>query len=221
MPPRLRLDVERSIEISYARLSERIGCGLMLASLPKYDSSDALNAIMENYGCDKVFADKAARKILENNALLRTFHENAFIQKLPIRRNFYDVYSQRDIWLAYDPRQKLAWFLGNGENRVALGNYHRDALLLGLKPHGVLLTGSTVRLSAIGWQNLCDLISDKFLDAHREIERVEVMGLVAGVRWRPPVLGIGSSFLNFQDQERIKAAAEAALRGENGGVVEG
>lgn len=193
----------------------------MLADLPKHSSSDALNSIMENYGCARLAADKPARKILDNSAMLRTFHENAFIQKLPLRRNFHTVYGQRDIWLAVDLREGAAWFVGDAQNRIALANYHRDALMLGLKPHGVLLVGSTVRLSAIGWQSLCELVTDKFLDAHREIQRIEVMSVLTGVRWRPPTLSIGTSFLNYKDPERIAAATEAVLRGENGGELEG
>jgi hypothetical protein len=221
MPPRLRLDAERSIEVSFVRLSPLIGCGLMLAGLPKYDAPDALISIMENYGYDRLAADKPARKAVENQALLKTFHENAFIQKLALRRNFLQVYGQRDLWLAFDPRAKTAWFVSDSHHRIALANYHRDAVSFGLKPHGVTLVGSMVRLSAIGWQNLCDIVTDKFLDEHREVERIEVMSAIAGVRWRLPTLGIGASFLNFQEPERIGKAVEAALRGETGGDIQG
>lgn len=221
MPPRLRLETERSLEIAFARLSPRIGCGLMLANLPAYRGNDALQSIMENYGCPKVTADPAARKVLENQALLKTFHENAFLQKLSLRRNFLQVYGQREIRLAFDLRIKTAWFIAEASNRIALGNYHRDALLLGLRPHGVLLVGSVARLSATGWQNLSELVTDRFLDAHREIQRIEVMGLLPGVRWRPPTLAIGTSFVNFKDPKRISDATEAVLRGEHGGELEG
>ncbi|MFO7676200.1 MAG: hypothetical protein R6X12_07800 [bacterium] len=221
MPPRLRLDAERSLEISLARLSPRIGCGLMLGGLPGLGGPEPLLNIMENYGYGRLAADKPGRKVVENSSLLKTFHENAFIQKLPIRRNFQQVYGQRDVLLALDEREKRAWFVGDPQNRLVLANYHRDSLALGLKPHGVALVGSMVRLSAVGWQNLAELLDDRFLDAHPEVQRVEVLTVITGVRWRPPCLGIGASFLNFQELEKVSRAAAAVLRGEAGGEIPG
>uniref|UniRef100_A0A7C4GGS2 Uncharacterized protein n=1 Tax=candidate division WOR-3 bacterium TaxID=2052148 RepID=A0A7C4GGS2_UNCW3 len=219
MPPRHRLDTLRSIEISQTRLSPRIGCGLMLTTIPRFENSDALNNILSNYGYTSIRADKPAQTIFRNSALLKTFYDNCFNNKTPLRQNFRATYGHLDIVLALDAEAKTAWFIADQQNRIALANYYRDALSLSLKSIGILLLGSTVRLTPVGWQNLYDILTDDFLQAHREIERVEVMALMSGIRWRPPCLGIGLTILNVREPADIKTAVDAALRGEAGNDV--
>lgn len=219
MPPRLRLDTHRSIEISQARLSPRIGCGLMLTGIPRFESSDALMNILGNYGYTSVRADKPAQAILRNSTLLKTFYDNCFNNKTPLRQNFRATYGHLEIALALDQEAKTAWFIADQHNRIALANYYRDALSLGLKSIGILLLGSTVRLTPVGWQNLHDLLTDEFLQAHREIERVEIMTVISGARWRKPSLGIGVTLLNVREPADIKTAVDAALSGAGGDEV--
>lgn len=214
MPPRPRLEVERSLEINFARLSPRFGCGLMLKDLPRYDGSDALINIMDNYGYRDLAADQSGARTVANRGLLKTFYDNAFSHKLSLRRNFYQSYHEQDLLLAHDSRIKKAWFVGEPENRMALVNYFRDAVSLGLKAAGVALTGATVRLTPLGWQNLSDGLPDEFLDSHPHIKRVDVMSVLSGVRWREPALTLGVTYLNFQELPRIRTAISAALRGE-------
>ncbi|MEO0085308.1 MAG: hypothetical protein ABIK37_01615, partial [candidate division WOR-3 bacterium] len=214
-----RLETHRSIEVSQARLSPRIGCGLMLASVPRFESSDALMNIMGNYGYTSVRADKPAQAILRNSALLKTFYDNCFNNKTPLRQNFRATFGHLEITLAIDQDAKTAWFIADQQNRIALTNYYRDATSLSLKSVGVLLLGSTIRLTPVGWQNLHDLLTDDFLQAHRDIERVEIMTVMSGVRWRRPSLGIGLTLLNVREPADIKTAVEAALRGEGGDEV--
>ena len=208
--PRPRLELERSIEISMSRLSPRYGCGLMLKSIPRYHHSDALINIMQNYGYTVLAADKAARRTIDNSGLLKSFFDNAFSNKMPLRRNFHTVYGQKDVLLACDPRLKAAWFIGEPQSRMALVNYYRDAVSLGLKPF---------RLTALGWQNLHDLLGNECLDAHAAIKRVEILSTLSGIRWRKPHLGIGATWLNFRDIDAIRKAAESVLRGENNGEI--
>ncbi len=216
MPPRLRIETERSLEISFARLSPNFGCGQMLNGLPKFDHPEALVNIMESYGYRRLRGDKPAQHILGNSGLLKPFHDNAFGTKLKLRNNFYQSFKDQDVLLGYDPKLKTAWFIAESRNRVTFTNYFRDAVTLGLKSAGLVLVGATVKLTPAGWQNLHDLLSDDFLEKNPEMKRVEVMSLVDGVRWRRPTLGVGVMFLNFRDQVRIGRAAQAAIRGETG-----
>ncbi len=220
MPPRLRLETERSLQISEARLSPRYGCGLMLKNLPKFDYSDPLLNVMGNYGYTRLAADKPAQKIIDNSGLLKSFYENAFEHKLPMRRNFFQVYGEKEVLMAYDLKAKTVWFIAEPRNRMALVNYFRDSVSLGLKALGVKLVGSTVRLTSVGWQNLHDLLTDAFVEIHPKLKQVEVASVLSGVRWREPNLGLGVTLLNFREHARIKASTEAAMRGEKGGEIQ-
>lgn len=220
MPPRIRLEVERSIEISIARLSDRIGCGLMLRGLPKFDREEPLMNVMGSYGYTEVFADRPAQKILSNRGLLKSFYQNAFNNKTKLRNNFFQVYREQNLFLAHDPTVKHCWFVADPQNRMALVNYYRDAGSLGLKSLGIILVGATVRLTPAGWQNLYDLLTDRFFELHSEVKRVEVLSVLSGVRWREPNLGLGVTFLNFREMDQISQSTEAALRGESGGEIE-
>jgi len=213
MPPRPRLETERSIEIRSTRLSPEFGCGLMLEELHKYDDSDPLLAVMDNYGYRNLAADKDAARTISNRGLLKSFYDNAFGNKLSLRRNFHQTFGEKNVLLAYDPQSKSAWFIGESPNRMALVNYFRDAVSLGLKPLGVMLVGATVRLSPFGWQNLHDLLTDAFFDAYPKVKRIEVMSLLAGVRWREPNLGLGVTFLNLREAAKVIEAANSALHG--------
>ncbi|NPV14943.1 hypothetical protein HPY86_08460 [candidate division WOR-3 bacterium] len=215
IPEKLRLDAHRSIEVNINRLSPRIGCGLMLATLPRFESVDALNNIMNNYGYNRIHADKPAQKTLSNSALLKQFYDNAFINKTPLQQNFRSTYGHLEIYLAFDPAAKTAWFISDPQNKIALVNYYRDAVSLGLKADGILLIGSTPKLTPLGWQNLHDLLTPEFFQKYGPIERVEIMSLLSGARLRPPSLGLGVTLLNLKDLKDIRAAVEAAARGEN------
>jgi hypothetical protein len=221
MPTKLRLETQRSLEITFARLSPNFGCGLMLSGLQRFGASDPLLNAMSNYGFPNLAGDKAAQKLVQNSGLLKQFFDNAFTNKLPLRQNFRDVYGHIEVYMATDAAARTAWFVSDPPNRIALVNYFRDAVSLGLKPLGVLLLGSTVRLTPAGWQNLHDLVSDKFLNAHSDIQRIEIMTVLSGVRWRTNTLGLGVMLLNFREPKEIETAVEAALRGATGPEIQG
>jgi hypothetical protein len=220
MPARLRLDALRSVEVSVARLSPRYGCGLMLAGIPEIDSPDPLVNAMGNYGLTKLHADKPAKKHLENPGLLKPFFDNAFTHKTPLKTNFRQVFGHLEVYLAFDQQTRTVWFVADPHNRMALVNYFRDAVSLGLKSSGILLIGSTVRLTPVGWQNLYDLLSDKFINDHPGIQRVEVMTVLSGVRWRQNCMGLGVTLLNFRELADIQSMVEDAFAGKGGGEVQ-
>jgi hypothetical protein len=220
MPTKLKLETQRSLEISFAKLSPLYGCGQMLLDLPKFRASDPLLNAMSNYGYPNLAGDKTAQKLVQNLGLLKQFFDNAFTNKLPLRQNFRDVYGHIEVFMAIDDSTRTAWFIADPPNRMALANYFRDAASLGLKPLGVLLLGSTVRLTPAGWQNMHDLLTDKFFNDHAGIQRVEVMSVLGGVRWRSNCLGLGVTLLNFRELPEIQTAVEAALRGATGPEIQ-
>ena len=213
MPTKLRIEAYRSLEITSAALSPVFGCGLMLHDLPRFNASDPLHNAMANYGYENLFADKAAQKLVENSGLLKQFYDSAFTNKTPLRQNFKSVYGHLEVFMAIDASSKTAWFVADPDNRIALMNYYRDAVSLGIKPLGILLLGSTVRLTPAGWQNLFDLLSDKLFNAHPDVRRVEIMGALDGVRWRAGTLSLGVTLLNFREFPDIESAVRTALRG--------
>jgi hypothetical protein len=216
MPTKLRLETYRSLEISIATLSPVFGCGQMLRGLPRFNASDPMHNALTNYGYENFFADKAAQKLVENTGLLKQFYDNAFTNKTPLRQNFQSVYGHLDVFVAIDAAAKTAWFVADPNNRVAFMNYYRDALSLGLKPLGVVLLGSTVRLTPAGWQNLFDLLNDKLFNANPGVQRIEIMGILDGVRWRPNTLSLGVTLLNFRELPEIESAVKTALRSSTG-----
>jgi hypothetical protein len=220
MPTKLRLEAYRSLEISFALLSPNFGCGVMLRGLPRFNASDPLHNAMSNYDYENLFADKAAQKTVENSGLLKQFYDNAFTNKTPLRQNFKNVYGHLEIFMAIDAAAKTVWFVADATNRVALMNYYRDAVSLGLKPLGVLLLGSTVKLTAAGWQNLHDLLTDKFFNDHAGIQRVEIMSVMDGIRWRAGTLSLGVTLLNFHELPEIASSVQAALLGAPGPQIQ-
>ena len=216
MPTKLRLELHRSLEISSAALSPTYGCGLMLGSLPRFSASDPFFNAMSSYSYDNLFADKAAQKIVENSGLLKQFYDNAFTNKVALRQNFKNVYGNLDVFMAIDAATKAAWFVADPSNRMALLNYYRDALTFGLKPLGIVLLGSTVRLTAAGWQNLHDVLTDKFFNANPGIQRIEILSVSDGARLRANTLSFGVTLLNFREFPDVATAVRTAVRGTAG-----
>jgi len=216
MPAKLRLEAFRMLEISLARLSPQYGCGQMLRGLPKLGGPDPLLNAMSTYGFPELAADKSAQKLFQNSALLKQFYDNAFTNKTALKQNFRSVYGHLEAYLALDSQARAAWFVAEPPNRIALVNYFRDATTLGLKPLGVLLLGSTVRLTPVGWQNLYDQLTDKFFNDHPGVQRVEVMSVLGGVRWRANCLGLGVTLLNFREPADIQDLVDSAMSGATG-----
>jgi hypothetical protein len=220
MPTKLKLETYRSLEISSALLSPKYGCGVMLRSLPRFNASDPLHNAMANYGYENLFADKAAQKTVENSSLLKQFYDAAFTNKTPLRQNFKNVYGHLGVFMALDVTKHTAWFVAEPANRMALENYFREAVSLGLKPLGVLLLGSTVKLTSAGWQNLHDLLTDKFFNDHAGIQRIEIMSVMDGIRWRAGTLSLGTTLLNFRELSEIASSVQAALLGAPGPQIQ-
>lgn len=191
----------------------------MLAGLPSFSGSDPLNAIMGSYGYERIFADKPAQKILTNSGLLKNFYDNAFLNKMPFVQNFRSSFGNQEIYVAYDLALKSVWFVSDPKNKMGLVNYFRDAVSLGLKADGIQLVGSTPKLTPVGWQNLHDLLTDELFKGYGPIERIEIMSVLSGVRWRPPTLGLGVTFLNLKELKEIRETVVEAIKGGANGEI--
>ena len=212
MPPILRLNNTRVIKVLIDHLSPKIGCGKVLTSIPVFNSAESFRKAMESYGVKIIYADKAAHKYLENSKMTGPFISNIMTSKTPIDSNFKYSFPNTDIVLAVDDEKGNAWFLAEPSNRLALENYYRDAVPNILKSLGVTLTGSTVRLTPYGWQNMFDIVNADFIHNHPDVKRVEVMTVLAGLRWREPDLGMGITLLNFTEPDKIRNDIEALLK---------
>jgi hypothetical protein len=212
MPPTLRLNTARVIKVSLDHLSPKIGCGRVLLSVPIFSASDSFRKAMEGYGLKTIYADKLAQKHLENSKLAGPFMSNVLTGKTPLDANFKFSFNTVDMVLAVDEAKGSAWFLSEPSNKLALDNYYRDAVPNILKSLGITLTGSTIRLTPYGWQNLFDIINADFVYYHPEVKRVEVMTVLAGLRWREPDLGFGITLLNFTEPGKIRNDIEALLK---------
>lgn len=212
MPPVLRLHNTKVIKISLDHLSPKIGCGKVLAGIHPFPSSDSFKKAMSNYNIDTSYADKQAQKHLENSKLVGPFLSNILTGKTPLDANFKFSFNTVDMVLAVDITNKNAWFISEPSNKLALENYYRDAVPNILKSLGLTLTGSTVRLTPYGWQTLHDIVDADFVHQHPDVKRVEVMTVLAGLRWREPDLGLGITLLNFAEPDKIRNDIEALLK---------
>lgn len=200
------------IKVSLDHLSPKIGCGKMLTNVPVFPSSESFKKAMENYGIKNTYADKKALKFLEDNKLVGPFLSNILTSKTPLDANFKFSFTSGEMVLAVDEVKGSSWFIAEPGNKIALENYYKDAVPNILKSLGVTLTGSTVRLTPYGWQTLHDVINADFVHQHPEVKRVEVMTVLAGLRWRDPDLGLGITLLNFSGPDKILVDIEALLK---------
>jgi hypothetical protein len=212
MPPMLRINITHVIKVSVDNLSPKIGCGKILASVPVFAASESFHKAMESYGIKIIYADKLAHKHLANGKYTGPFISNAATGKTTIDLNFKFSFTSADMYLAFDDKKESAWFVSELSSKLALENYYRDAVPNILKGLGVTLTGSVIRLTPYGWQNIFDLINDDFVHNHPEVKRVEVMTVLAGLRWRTPDLGLGITLLNFTEPDKIRSDIEGLLK---------
>jgi len=211
----LRVNHDRSVQIQSNLLNPRIACGLMFLKIPSYQGNDVFREVMSSYGYHQLCADKDAAKLLDDKEdLLRSFCTNAEVNKMTLKLNFKTVYTGKDILLALDASKKTAYFLGASDHRLMLTNYYRDVMPKLAASLRMSVGGSTSRLTAVGWQNLHDVINDiNFKADFPEVDKVEVMSTVSAARWRSPTLELGVTLLNFQDPRSIRNEIHQEIKG--------
>jgi hypothetical protein len=202
----LRIVTEKLINVDQALLSPKIGCGLMLSRIPRYSPNDVLREVIQSYDYETVFADKQAAKFLDSNeSLVRSFCSNAEGSRMPIKVNYKAAFGLKDVFLVLDLNAKSAYFIQAPENKLALNNYYRDVMPGLMQSFGVALSGSTNRLTPVGWQSLHDLMTDgDFRSDFPDVEKIEIMSTLSTSRWRKPVAEIGVNMLNLSDPKSIR-----------------
>ena len=208
MPATLRIQTEKVLKVSTRHLDAEVGCGLMLARIPRYRPNDVFRDVMRGYQFPELYADATAAGILERDERdMRQFCLNAEDKRLPLKPNFRTVYAPRDACLALDVNQKSAYFLAVPAHRLALVNYYRDVLPQIARELGLTIGGSPLRLTPLGWQNLHDTVTNpEFSLDCPGVARINVTADIPAARWTPPVLEIAVFPLNFSDPVAIRAA---------------
>jgi hypothetical protein len=211
----LRVNQDHSLQIQSNLLNPKIACGLMLSKIPPFKGNDVFREVMSSYGFHHVNTDREAAKLLEDKEeLMRAFCTNAEVNKMALKMNFKVVYGAKEMLLALDAPMKTAYFLAASDNRLMLTNYSRDVMPKLAERLRLAVSGATSRLTAVGWQNVHDLINDiNFKSDFAEIDKLELTSSVAGARWRKPVLELGVNLLNFKDPASIRAEILQEIKG--------
>jgi hypothetical protein len=207
---KLRLEVNRWLEIEVHRLNPLIGCGLVLSKIPRFYPSEAFQQIFYGYHIKKLYADKECQKLLNTEKIVDVFCHNA-LKGIPLGENFRTVFYNYRAILLIDKAVKNCWFLGESENRLPFINYYREIVPKILKEHQIILSGAFHQLLPIGWQNLYDVFDEKFIKLHSEIKGLEVLSTITDTRYRNYVLGVGINLLNLSAPETIKKKIIEAL----------
>lgn len=197
-----RLESKCWLEINRDKLSSHLGCGLVLSQTPKFHSSEAFHQVFRSYQIQNIYADKTAQKILRTEKIVAVFCKNA-LAGVALNENFRSVFQKYKLIFLLDRQKESCWILGDADNRLPFLNYYREIIPNILREYGINLTGSTVRLLPIGWQNLYDLIEMEIFKEHPEIKNIEILSLITDVRYCNNTLGLGINLLNLSTPQTI------------------
>lgn len=197
------------LQVDRRLLDPASGCGLMLATTPRYHPANAFPDVMRRYDFANVYADKRAARILdEDGDLMRQFCHRLDEFGVALRQNFLAIYAPCGIHLALDPNQHAAYFLAEPESYLALRNYFRDALPGALEQLGIAFKGSSSRLTPVGWHNLFELVNNTDFRCHvPPLRSIEVMAMASNANWHAPNLYLSVSLLNLADAGGVVAEA--------------
>ncbi len=200
----LRIVKNRYLIIDQSILNPRIGCGLVLATIPRYyNISEQFRKALSVYGIKILYADKNAQLFLEKENLVKDFCQNA-LTGMALHSNLQKVFNDKQIFLLIDPSKETGWLLAKPENRLPFLNYYKDVVPILLKRAGILLSGSSQRLLPLGWQNLYDVFDEDFIKNHPEIKSIEILSVLTDTRFRYPVLSIGINLLNIKPADAVR-----------------
>ncbi len=211
----LRIEQFAWLYIEQDKLSPRIGCGEVLASLSELHASDAFMQVLAGYKINKIYADKTAQKLLKTEKIVHHFCTNA-LSAMPLNENFRTVFKNFRTILLIDQSKESAWFIGDVEKRLPFLNYYREVIPNILKTIGITVTGSYTRLLPIGWQNLFDIIEKDIFKSHPEVKTVEILSVITDARLRNQVLGIGINLLNLTTPATIQERLAEVLNKADG-----
>ncbi len=196
---------ERFLIISSEYLSEKIGCGAILKSIPVFNEIVGLLQAFKNYGIDEVRADKQAQKILQKEEVVAPFCSNALINKIPLKPNFKISFLKEDIFLIVDEYKKVAYFISEPANKLVFVLYYRDSIPNLAKKLGIVVRGALTKLNPTGYKNLYELLNSEIVPILKEkdIKNIEIVGFGSKITFINHSLRIEVGFINFVDNKKL------------------
>jgi len=204
---------ERFLIISSEYLNEKIGCGAILKNIPIFNEIIGLLQAFKNYGIDEVRADKQAQKILQKEEVAAPFCSNALINKIPLKPNFKMSFLKEDIFLIVDEYKKVAYFISEPTNKLAIVNYYRDAIPNIAKKLGIVVRGALTKLNPTGYKNLYELLNSEIIPILKEknIKNIEIVSFGSQINLINHSLRIEVGFINFVDNKKLLAEVKKIL----------
>ncbi len=201
----IKREEEKFLIISSQYLNEKIGCGAILKNIPIFHEIVGLCQAFKNYGINEVRADKQAQKILQKEEIVGPFCSNALVNKIPLRHNFRMSFLNQDINLIVDEEKKIAYFISEPTNKLAIVNYYRDAIPNLAKKLNILIRGALTKLNSKGYKNLYELLNSEiiFLLKEKNIKSIEIISANVGISVVNHSLRIETGLINFLDVKKL------------------
>lgn len=201
----IKREEEKFLIISSQYLNEKIGCGAILKNIPIFHEIVGICQAFKNYGIDEVRADKQAQKILQKEEIVGPFCSNALVNKIPLRHNFRTSFLNQDICLIVDEYKKIAYFISEPANKLAIINYYRDAIPNLAKKLNILVRGALTKLNSKGYKNLYELLNSEIISLLKEknIKSIEIIGAGVGISIINHSLRIETGLINFLDIKKL------------------
>lgn len=211
----VKREEEKFLVISSEYLSEKIGCGAILKNIPIFHEIIGLSQAFKNYGIDEVRADKQAQKILQKEEIVGPFCSNALVNKIALKPNFKTSFLNQDIYLIVDEYKKIAYFISEPANRLAIVNYYRDAIPNLAKKLDILVRGALTKLNQKGYKNLYELLNSEIIPLLKEkdIKNIEIIGASVGISIINHSLRLEVSLVNFSELPKLIAEIKKKLIG--------
>lgn len=201
----VKREEEKFLIISSEYLNEKIGCEAILKNIPVFHEIVGLCQAFKNYGIDEVRADKLAQKILQKEEIVGPFCSNALVNKIPLKPNFRTSFLNQDIYLIVDEYKKIAYFISEPANKLALVNYYRDAVPNLAKKLNILIRGALMKLNPKGFKNLYELLNSEIIPLlkERNIKNIEIISAGVGISIVNHSLRLETGVINFYDTPKL------------------
>ncbi len=209
----IRREEEKFLIISSEYLSEKIGSGAILKNIPVFHEIIGLCQAFKNYGIDEVRADKQAQKILQKEEIVGPFCSNALVNKIPLRHNFRTSFLNQDIYLIVDEYKKIAYFISEPANKLAIVNYYRDAVPNLGKKLNLTIRGALIKLNPKGYKNLYELLNSEIIPLLKEknIKNIEIISAGVGIGIVNHSLRLEVGLINFSDVKKLMEEIKKVL----------
>ncbi|MCS7249768.1 MAG: hypothetical protein N2323_04020 [candidate division WOR-3 bacterium] len=209
----VKREEERFLVISSEYLSEKVGCGAILKNIPVFREIIGLWQAFKNYGIEEVRADKQSQKILQKEEIVGPFCSNALVNKIPLKPNFKTSFLNQDIYLIVDEYKKIAYFISEPANKLAIVNYYRDAVPNLAKKLNIFIRGALSKLNPKGYKNLYELLNSEIIPLLKEknIKNIEIISAGVGISIVNHSLRLETGLVNFSDTPKLIAEIKKNL----------